>query len=70
MKKKPTNQPAENHYDLSLPEVKSIWDTAYAKGLADKQLEIYEAVKELDVDTFDDVVYKKDVLALIKGEKK
>lgn len=33
--KKQVNKPAENHYDLSQPEVKALWDAAYAKGVKD-----------------------------------
>lgn len=70
MTKKKTNAPASHHYDLTQPEVKSIYDSAYAKGQADKETQIYLAVEALDADAFDELLYKKDVLELIKTAAK
>ena len=45
-------------------------DIIMSMGQEQERDRIYNAVLELDVDSFDDIVYKADVLALIKGENK
>ena len=67
--KKPVNKPAENHYDLSQPEVKALWDAAYTKGGKDVTERIIKLLEEQLCSCTLAECQVAQVIALIKGEK-
>ena len=62
--------PLEKSSSIDYNNISDTVDSILSMGEESERTRIYNAVQQLDVDSFDDIVYKEDVLSIIKGENK